>query len=43
MAGSQALLTMPLTGLVPGQVPAEVVAIVAHDLRTPLSAITMGA
>jgi signal transduction histidine kinase len=43
MAGSQALLTMPLTGLVPGQVPAEVVAIVAHDLRTPLNAISMGA
>ena len=43
MAGSQAILTMPLTGLVPGQVPAEVVAIVAHDLRTPLSAISMGA
>lgn len=34
---------MPLTGLVPGQVPAEVVAIVAHDLRTPLNAISMGA
>lgn len=34
---------MPLTGLVPGEVPAEVVAIVAHDLRTPLNAITMGA
>jgi signal transduction histidine kinase len=34
---------MPLTGLVPGLVPAEVVAIVAHDLRTPLNAISMGA
>jgi signal transduction histidine kinase len=42
MADSQAL-TMPLTGLVPGVVPAEVVAIVAHDLRTPLNAIAMGA
>jgi signal transduction histidine kinase len=34
---------MPLTGLVPGLVPAEVLAIVAHDLRTPLNAISMGA
>ncbi|HEY7512652.1 MAG TPA: HAMP domain-containing sensor histidine kinase [Vicinamibacteria bacterium] len=42
MAESRALC-MPLTGLVPGQVPAEVVAIVAHDLRTPLNAISMGA
>jgi signal transduction histidine kinase len=42
MADAQALC-MPLTGLVPGQVPAEVVAIVAHDLRTPLNAISMGA
>ncbi|HVR70559.1 MAG TPA: HAMP domain-containing sensor histidine kinase [Vicinamibacteria bacterium] len=37
------MLCMPLTGLVPGVVPAEVVTIVAHDLRTPLSAIAMGA
>jgi signal transduction histidine kinase len=36
-------LCMPLTGLVPGSVPAEVVTIVAHDLRTPLNAIAMGA
>ena len=42
MADSQAF-SMPLMGLVPGQVPAEVVAIVAHDLRTPLNAICMGA
>ena len=42
MANTHAL-SMPLTGLVPGQVPAEVVAIVAHDLRTPLNAISMGA
>jgi signal transduction histidine kinase len=42
MADSQALC-MPLTGLVPGLVPAEVLAIVAHDLRTPLNAISMGA
>jgi signal transduction histidine kinase len=42
MADTQ-MLCMPLTGLVPGLVPAEVVAIVAHDLRTPLNAITMGA
>jgi signal transduction histidine kinase len=42
MADAQALC-MPLTGLIPGQVPAEVVAIVAHDLRTPLNAISMGA
>lgn len=42
MADSQ-VLCMPLTGLVPGLVPAEVVAIVAHDLRTPLNAISMGA
>jgi signal transduction histidine kinase len=42
MADSQAL-QMPLTGLVPGLVPAEVVTIVAHDLRTPLNAISMGA
>jgi signal transduction histidine kinase len=42
MVDSQALC-MPLTGLVPGLVPAEVVAIVAHDLRTPLNAISMGA
>jgi signal transduction histidine kinase len=35
--------SMPLTGLVPGQVPAEILAIVAHDLRTPLNAISMGA
>jgi signal transduction histidine kinase len=42
MADPQALC-MPLTGLVPGVVPAEVVTIVAHDLRTPLNAIAMGA
>jgi len=42
MSNSMALC-MPLTGLVPGLVPAEVVAIVAHDLRTPLNAISMGA
>jgi signal transduction histidine kinase len=42
MADPQALC-MPLTGLVPGLVPAEVVTIVAHDLRTPLNAIAMGA
>lgn len=42
MSNSTALC-MPLTGLVPGLVPAEVVAIVAHDLRTPLNAISMGA
>jgi len=42
MSNSTALC-MPLTGLVPGLVPADVVAIVAHDLRTPLNAITMGA
>jgi signal transduction histidine kinase len=42
MADPQAFC-MPLTGLVPGLVPAEVVTIVAHDLRTPLNAIAMGA
>lgn len=43
MSTNSQAFCMPLTGLVPGLVPAEVVAIVAHDLRTPLNAISMGA
>ena len=32
---------MPLIGLVPGALPAEVLAIVSHDLRSSLGAVPL--